>query len=396
MHQYQSTAAKSAPDAVAVPDTLPAADATPEEMLHTVQRLREEVAAAQRAKREFIANISHEVRTPMNAILGFTNLLMKEELSDGQHEKLQYVQDAGMSLLSLINSMLDFSKLTAGEMRLSSAPFSPRDVIAEVMEFALAAARGKGLTVRWHVDDEVVSWVQGDRVRFRQVLLHLVNNAAKFTEHGAISIDMLLDAQDEQTATLRAVVADTGAGIPQERQDVIFDDFAQADGSSTRRFGGLGLGLSICKKLVEMMGGQIGCTSTEGQGSTFWVAVPFKKLRNAKNLAPSSRGAASPQSYRSSAAAPRNHRNFPANNTDDAMRAILQSLASEDFQQLESAAHSMHDLLLWSGSRAGADYAMRIKLAARSGDLHQAAAAVRKLETAFQDEHFDPTILISI
>ncbi len=242
-----------------------------------LQRAQEQAETAERAKTEFMANISHEIRTPMNAILGFTRLLIKEPLSADQLEKLHYVRDAGQSLLSVVDNVLDFSKLAAGQLGLATTAFNLDAVLCDVLEATREAADDKQLTVQHHVVGAVPRWFRGDKNRLRQILVNLVNNAVKFTDDGAIQLQTTLDEETEQTATLRIVVTDTGVGIPVERQAIIFESFSQADGSSTRQFEGVGLGLSICKQLVDLMGGQIGFRSDPGQGTAFWLTVTLQK-----------------------------------------------------------------------------------------------------------------------
>lgn len=253
-------------------------------------RLREEAQAAERAKNEFLANISHEIRTPMNAILGFCRMLLKEPLEPGQMEKLEYVHDAAESLLQLMSNVLNYSRLAAGELKLTKAPFELDAIVRDVMVATRDPARHKGLTIDYHVDNTVPYWLQGDGRRLGQVLGNLVSNALKFTERGEIHVRISLDEQNGDTAVLRLVVTDTGVGIPPDRQQVIFDAFAQADGSSTRRFGGLGLGLSICKQLVDLMDGQIGFHSRPGNGSSFWITVPMQVHPGPKAAPPPATG----------------------------------------------------------------------------------------------------------
>jgi signal transduction histidine kinase/ActR/RegA family two-component response regulator len=242
-----------------------------------LDRAREEVAEATRAKNEFMANISHEIRTPMNAIMGFSGLLLKEPLTADQKEKVTYVHDAGNALLRLINHMLDFSNLSTGRLKLNRAAFHLDDVLREVLDEVAPAARGKNLAVGCRIEQAVPRRLLGDKSRIRQVLFNLVDNAVKFTRHGSVHVRIALDEETDRAATLRIVITDTGVGIPADRQKVVFDGYAQADGSSTRRFEGAGVGLAICKQLVCLMGGQIGLRSTPGTGSSFWFTVTLKK-----------------------------------------------------------------------------------------------------------------------
>lgn len=238
--------------------------------------LREEVQVAERGKDEFLANISHEVRTPMNAILGFCRVLLRDPLAPSQIEKLQYIHDAAECLLQHMNNALNLSRLAAGELKLTQAPFELDAVVRDVLLAIREPAQLKGLAIDYIIENTVPLRLIGDSQWLGQVLGNLLSNSLKFTERGEIHVRASLDEQQGDMAIIRLVVTDTGVGIEPDRQQVIFDAFAQADGSSTRRFGGLGLGLSVCKQLVDLMGGQIGFRSRPSSGSSFWVTVPLR------------------------------------------------------------------------------------------------------------------------
>ncbi|MBN1910376.1 MAG: response regulator [Pirellulales bacterium] len=242
-----------------------------------LDRAREEAIDAARVKNEFVANVSHEIRTPMNAILGFSNLLMNEPLTAGQREKLDYVRQAGISLLKVITHVLDFSKLATGEVKLQPSVFNVDELIHQTLEEILPTAYQKGLTIRCHIEESVPIWLQGDRIRLRQILSNLVENAVKYTQEGSIHVRVTLDDETTSTVMLRMVVTDTGVGIPLNRHEAIFEGFSQADGSSTRCFEGVGVGLAICKELASLMGGQIGVRSEPDKGSTFWFTALFRR-----------------------------------------------------------------------------------------------------------------------
>ena len=245
------------------------------ERTQQLEEARARAEAANRTKSSFLANMSHEIRTPLNAIIGLTHLMRRHELPAEQLQRLDKIDSAGQHLLAIINDVLDLSKIEAGRLELESVDFALESVLDNVLSIMTEPAQAKGLVLRTD-RDEVPRWLHGDPTRLRQALLNYVSNAVKFTEQGSIDLRVRLQAQQGDDLLIRFEVEDTGIGLAPEKIGNLFQAFEQADASTTRRYGGTGLGLVVTRRLAELMGGETGVTSTLGEGSIFWFTARLR------------------------------------------------------------------------------------------------------------------------
>ncbi|MBI3228642.1 MAG: hypothetical protein HYZ45_00175, partial [Burkholderiales bacterium] len=257
-------------------DELARANQALQENAENLRLAKQKAEEATQLKSEFLANMSHEIRTPMNAVIGMAHLALRTGLTPKQEDYIHKIHRAGLSLMGIINDILDFSKIEAGKLEMENIPFSLDEVLANVASVSAQKAAEKRLEFLYNIAPDVPCHLHGDGLRLGQVLINLVNNAIKFTEHGEVELRCVAESADAQQVILHFAVRDTGIGMSATQVQGLFQPFSQADGSTTRKYGGTGLGLSISQHLVQLMRGKITVQSAPQQGATFSFSLPLQ------------------------------------------------------------------------------------------------------------------------
>ena len=352
-------------------------------MEEALYQAKNRAESANRAKSEFLANISHELRTPMNAIIGMTDLAKECDNSEERQMFLGIVQESSRNLLTLLNGIIDFANIEANRLDLTCVPFDLRQVFSDVVDLVGHKVRTKNIQLTWSIQPDLPVCLRGDPLRLRQVVQQLVDNAIKFTDQGRITISAsLFDPNDlscrkgpvaevdigrkEPPICCTIAVVDTGIGIDPSWYDAVFDAFVQVDGSSTRKIGGTGLGLAVSKRLVELMGGCIGVTSSPGQGSRFYFTLSFERdLEAVEPIADALTPLTSPEIIRQ-----------PEKSLADHFAALEQALEQGDLEQAGRASGKVREVAI---DRAVRSHAFRLLLAIRKGDLANAVVRLDAL-----------------
>ncbi len=331
-----------------------------------LEQARCDALGAMRVKSEFVANMSHEVRTPVNGIVGMAELLRTTSLSPEQREYTETILGCAERLLALIDDMLDFSSVEAGRLELETSPFRLRELLAGAAGVVGHTATTKGIGLTWSVDGDVPDALEGDPNRLRQVLLNLLSNAVKFTAGGKVSVRVARESDAATEVVLRFTVADTGIGIPLDKQGTIFDPFVQGDGTTTRRHGGTGLGLAICARLAQLMGGRIWVASEVGKGSIFYctarvgVAARERPALDRRQLV--EQIGEDPEILLQLVAVFRDESRM-------LLEEISRALAARDAQRVERAAHRLRGSLGALAALPAQDVALELEMLGRTGNL---------------------------